>query len=219
MIRKAKYLLIGLLVIVLTGCSGNYDLTINEDLSVTEEVKLTLDDEQDVYDKTVKIFEDNDIDPENYKVSLKDDEVNIYYKNKYNSIEDYVLNSKLYKQIFNEMQYNKTRKYVDLYVNENIKEKNDSTFINGTNLVDFDVIQVNVKTPFEVLVNNADLKNDDTYTWTIKKGESKKKIQFQFSPKVDKTSTKSIILIIVIIISAIILIAGVFRKFNERRLI
>ena len=110
--NKIKFLILFLLIIITTGCSGNYNLKINADLSVDENLELTIDNENDAYEKTLKIFEDNKIKRDNYDVNINSNEVTITYKDKFDSIEDYILNSKVYPQLFSKIQYNKTSKYI-----------------------------------------------------------------------------------------------------------
>ena len=41
--KKLKIFIIGILLILVTGCSGNYNLKINDDMSIDEELYLTID--------------------------------------------------------------------------------------------------------------------------------------------------------------------------------
>ena len=118
-----KRLFLFVIIILLTGCSGNYNLNINDDLSINEELELSVENKNNAYQKTLNIFENNEIDKENYDVSVSGNEVKISYKNKYNSIEEYISNSEVYHQLFNKIEYNKSNNYIDLYISENIKIK------------------------------------------------------------------------------------------------
>ena len=209
-----KILIIGF-VILLTGCSGNYNLKINNDLSVKENVELSIENENDAYNKTLKIFEENKIDKEKYDVNISGDEVKISYNDEFNSIEDYLLNSKVYHQLFDRIQYNKTNKYIDLFVNENIKLKNNYNAINGSNLIDLDVIQINIENPYKMNYTNAELVNDNTYTWSIKKGDVSKRIQMQFKPSSNKFPYKPVIVGSLILIITIIFIISVIKRYKD----
>lgn len=212
-----KYILIIFILILLTGCSGNYNVIINSDLSVNEELELTIDNEYGQYQKTLSIFEKNDIDKDNYDVSVEDDEIKIEYNEKFNSIEEYISNSKVYKQLINNIQLNRNNDYIDIYVDENLKIKNKYTNINGTNLVDLDVIQVNITNPFKVVLTNADMINDNVYTWSITKDDISKKIQMQFKPKLDVFPIKPVVVGIVILISSTILIYNLLKRYKGRQ--
>ena len=77
--NKIKIVILVLSVVLLTGCSGNYNLKINKDLSVEENLYLTIDNTSDVYKNTLKIFDDNKIDKNNYDVSVSGNNVVIEY--------------------------------------------------------------------------------------------------------------------------------------------
>ena len=184
--KKLKIFIIGILLILVTGCSGNYNLKINDDMSINEELYLTIDNSNNAYTKTLKIFKENNIPEDDYEVVLSDNNVRITYNKKYDSIEEYLLNSKVYHELIDEIQFNKSNNYIDLYVNQKLKVSNDNGIkMNGTNLVDLDVLQINIENPFDVNFSNAEIVNDNVYTWTIKKGDTEKKIQMQFKPSLN----------------------------------
>ena len=66
--NKFKFLFLIICIIFLTGCSGNYNLKINEDLSIDEELLLSIENGDGIYNNTIKIFEENDIDEDKYSV-------------------------------------------------------------------------------------------------------------------------------------------------------
>lgn len=104
------------------------------------------------------------------EVVLSDNNVRITYNKKYDSIEEYLLDSKVYHELIDEIQFNKSNDYIDLYVNQKLKLSNDNVIkTNGTNLTDLDVLQINIENPFDVNFSNAEIVNDNVYTWTIKK--------------------------------------------------
>ena len=183
--KKLKIFIIGILLILVTGCSGNYNLKINDDMSIDEELYLTIDNTNNTYTKTLKIFRENNIPEKDYEVVLSDNNVRITYNKKYDSMEEYILDSKIYHELIDEIQFNKSNDYIDLYVNQKLKLSNDNIKSNGTNLVDLDVLQINIENPFSVNYTNAEIVNDNVYTWTIKKGDIEKKIQMQFKPSLN----------------------------------
>ena len=215
--KLIKILLVGILVILITGCSGNYNLKINEDLSLEEELDITIPNNNDTYQKTLNIFENNEIDKDKFSVTKSENVVKINYKDKFSSIEDYILNSKVYPQLFSNIQYNKKDNIIDLTINENIKLKNNDNNLNGTNLNDLDVIQVNVTNPFKVYDSNAELVNEKVYTWTIKNSDVEKKIQIQFKQTLDQFPLRAVVvgsvILLVIIIFGIILL----RRYKKVR--
>lgn len=215
--KKIQVILLSLLLIFLTGCSGNYDLNINNDLSIDEKLELSIDNSKDAYNKTVELFEKNNIDSKKYDVSINGNSVRIKYNDKFDSIGDYILNSKVYTLLFNKIEYNSSNNIIDLYVNENIKLKNNYTQLNGTNLTDLDVIQVNITNPYKVVITNAEIINDKTYTWSITNKDELKKIQMQFKTSLDKFPIKPVVVGSLIIIVSLILLYNLYKKFMKSK--
>lgn len=213
--RKTMKILILFLTIFLTGCSGNYNININKDMSIDEELYLTLENREGIYEKTLNIFQKNNISRDNYNVTIKEDEIEITYKDSFDTIENYLLESKVYHQMFDNIEFNKTGDYIDLYVDENINIKNDITELNGSNLIDFDVLQLNINNPFEVNFSNADIVNENTYTWTMTKNDMHKKLQMQFKPKLNVFPYREVIVGIVIVICFAIIIINIFKRYRR----
>ena len=215
--KKLKIFIIGVLLILVTGCSGNYNLKINDDMSIDEELYLTIDNTNNTYTKTLKIFRENNIPEKDYEVVLSDNNVRITYNKKYDSIEEYLLDSKIYHELIDEIQFNKSNDYIDLYVNQKLKLSNDNIKSNGTNLVDLDVLQINIENPFSVNYTNAEIVNDNVYTWTIKKGDIEKKIQMQFKPSLNVFPYKQVAVLSTVIICSLIIIFTIYRRYKKRQ--
>ncbi len=216
--KKLKIFIIGILLILVTGCSGNYNLKINDDMSINEELYLTIDNSNNAYTKTLKIFKENNIPEDDYEVVLSDNNVRITYNKKYDSIEEYLLNSKVYHELIDEIQFNKSNNYIDLYVNQKLKVSNDNGIkMNGTNLVDLDVLQINIENPFDVIFSNAEIVNDNVYTWTIKKGDTEKKIQMQFKPSLNIFPYKQVAVLSTVIVCILIIIFTIYGRYKKRQ--
>ena len=213
--KKIKYIVISVLLLLVTGCSGNYNVKINEDMSVNEELYLTIENKEGLYQKTLKIFNDNNVKEKDYYLLLFDDNLKITYNASYNSIEEYILNSKVYHQLIDNIELNKSNNYVDLYVNEKLKLSNSNMKQNGTNLTDLDVLQVNIENPFEVNFSNAELVTDNVYTWTIKNGDIEKKIQMQFKPSLDIFPYRQVIVLSVVIICFVIIGVSIYIRYKK----
>lgn len=211
--NKLKYLILTFMVVLLTGCSGNYNLKINADLSVKENLELSIDNKNDAYNKTLKIFEDNKIERKKYSVNINSDKVVIKYNDEFDSIEDYILNSKVYSQLFSDIKYNKTKNYIDLSVNENLKIKDKNLINNGNNLTDFDIIQVNIENPYKVIYSNEDIKNDNIYTWSIKKDKKNQIIKMKFKTSFNKFPYRPLIVGSILLIISSIFIFKVLKKY------
>lgn len=216
--KKLKIFIIGILLILVTGCSGNYNIKINDDMSIDEELYLTIDSSNNAYTKTLKIFKENNIPEKDYEVVLSDNNVRITYNKKYDSIEEYLLDSKVYHELIDEIQFNKSNDYIDLYVNQKLKLSNDNVIkTNGTNLTDLDVLQINIENPFDVNFSNAEIVNDNVYTWTIKKGDTEKKIQMQFKPSLNVFPYKQVAVLSVVIICSLIIIFTIYGRYKKRQ--
>ena len=216
--KKLKIFIIGILLILVTGCSGNYNIKINDDMSIDEELYLTIDSSNNAYTKTLKIFKENNIPEKDYEVVLSDNNVRITYNKKYDSIEEYLLDSKVYHELIDEIQFNKSNDYIDLYVNQKLKLLNDNVIkTNGTNLTDLDVLQINIENPFDVNFSNAEIVNDNVYTCTIKKGDIEKKIQMQFKPSLNVFPYKQAAVLSTVIICSLIIIFTIYGRYKKRQ--
>lgn len=213
--KKLNKLLVLFLIFILTGCSGNYDVNINKDLSVEESLYLSLDNDENVYNKTIKIFDDNKIDRDKYNVKQSSNEIIIEYKEKYNSVDEYILKSKIYHQLIDDISYNKNQKYVDIYIDQYVKIQNQNESSLLGNVSDINFLQINIKTPFKVLVSNADNISEDTYTWTIDKNTVRKKILFQFSKRLNRISYPQIAMLTILIMCMVILIVRLIKKYQK----
>ncbi len=196
--KKIKVLILLVGIILLCGCSGNYNVNINEDLSVSEELNLKIKQGDKVYENTLKLFDDNDISSKKYKVVASKEEVTINYKEKYNSLEEYLLDSKIYKNLFDTVNYNNNRKKIDISSTAYFLTNNtDSEYIIDD--LDISLLQINVKTPYEIFNDNADSKNKETSIWTIKKGMKTKSIKFSLDINKNKSAKYQILMISLII--------------------
>lgn len=183
--RKIKYILLIFVILLFTGCSGNYSLTINKDLSVDEEIDILIDNKENTYETTILLFEKANIDSDKYKVVIIDDEVNIKYKENYSSFEEYYLNSKLYKTLFENIEFSIDNKGMSINTKSNLKldDKDNQNIINS---YDIDNFKINIKVPFNVNNNNADSIKADTYTWILNSNDTFKEISIDYSYKADK---------------------------------
>lgn len=212
--NKFKLLILVVSIVLLTGCSGNYNLKINKDLSVEENLYLTIDNTSDAYKNTLKIFDDNKINKDNYNVSVSGNNVVIEYNEKFKTIDQYLLNSKIYHQLFDNISYNKSEKYIDLYTNQNLKLKG-SSYIGNTS--DLDVLQINVEVPFKMVSDNSDISNDNIYTWTIDKNTESKKIAMHFTADSEGFPYGQVIVISLIVIALTVFAIMIIKMYKEKQ--
>ena len=193
--KKIKFIILILIVFLFAGCSGDYNLKFNRDLTIDEEIDILIDNKDNSYENTHMLFEKAEIDPDKYDIMLKGDQVRIVYKEKYKSFEDYYLNSKLYRVLFKDVELNRDNTGMSINTESNLK-LDDINNQNIVNSYDIDGLTINLTIPFSVNENNADLVKDNTYTWVLNKKDTHKNIRLVYDYQNDKTS--SIVLIVVI---------------------
>lgn len=213
--KKIKVLILLIAIILISGCSGTYNLTIDKDLSVEEKMNIVLEGKAEDYDKVVSLFTSNNIDSEKYKIITEEDNLNIEYKDTYNSVEEYLLNSFLYKQLFDNISFNTDRKQFSLEASNIFN--NTSGKLNYSNKIN--KLKVNVITPFEVIDNNADSIKENKYTWVIDNNTKEKDAYIVFNVKGKILSFGTILIICSFALVIIILISMVIKKmFNSRKI-
>ena len=221
--KKIRIILLIGILFLLTGCSGTYTLKIDENLSIEENVDLVLEEKGDTYERTVSLFENNNVPKENYKIVSSKENVKINYKNKYESFEDYVANSKIYRNLFSQINYSNNSK--QLIVNANTKMSAsgiDDDLLEVPYLVneyDFSLLQINLETSFDVLEDNSDNSYDNITSWTINKDTTEKDISFTLN--IDKKHGVYKEIIVLFIMGAIIIgtLVIIFRGLIKRRTI
>lgn len=206
--KKIKYILLVLIVLLFTGCSGSYNLKFDKDLSVTEELNVVIEDKDDAYDKTYAIFEQANISEDKYEIVIIDDEVRIKYKEKYDTFEKYYLNSKLYKMLFENLEYKKNNKGISIDAKGNLKldDYDNPDIINSYDISD---LKINITSPFGVNDSNADSIKENTYTWNLNSKDTYKEISIDFSYEQD--NVYGIIMLLVIGAAVIATLVYVIR--------
>ena len=209
--KRVKILLLFVVMLFLTGCSGTYNLKINSNLTVDESINILIPEEKTTYDNTVKIFKDNKINKNKYKVVKTDNKVKIEYKESYSSIEDYIINSKLYRNLFNNIDYKNTDNEIKLSTESklDLSGKNSNYIVNNN---DISLLQINVESDYKVINNNADKKEKKVYTWVLNSNTNNKKISLALDIKHKKNDY---IQKIVLLLIATISIFGVITVLNK----
>lgn len=175
--RKVKYILLLVIILLFTGCNGEYNINLNEDLSINEEINFSIENKDDAYEKTLKLFENNNIDDSKYNVTQSEDYVNITYEEKFSNFEDYILNSKFYNLLIDNQDYKKDNKsiYYRSFINLKLDDESNTDLNNSYYITN---LNINFKSPFKMKFNNADSLSDDTYTWNLSTNDTFKKINF-----------------------------------------
>ena len=209
---KIKKLLILICICFITGCSANYDLYINNDSTIMEKAKIEIDDVDDNYDK---LFKSNNISEKEYKVVRNDDSIEITYNKKYENIESYILDSILYKQVFSDIDIDKTYSKTKLSTTANFNNSNIS--INKDNDLNFDYLQVNIDSKLPIISENSDSKNENAYTWIYNGKQKEKNISITYKNSSSILTYRSILLILLIIICSLAIALLIYNRFKERQ--
>ena len=213
--KKIKFIILILIVFLFAGCSGDYNLKFNRDLSIDEDIDILIDNKDNAYENTFVLFENADIDADKYNIMLKGDKVRIIYKEKYKSFEDYYLNSKLYRLLFKELELNRTNSGMFINTESNFK-LDDSNNQNIINSYDIDTLKINITMPFNVIENNADEVKDDTYTWVLNKNNTHKNIRARYDYENDRVPSIVLMVVIGVISFGIIIYLAVYFLRNKR---
>ena len=181
--KKNKIILLILVMLLFSGCSVKYNLYINEDLTVNEEVTATeMSNElktmtgQDPKVAANSIYNYYKIDGVKYSVSTVSDtsKTTGTASTSFNSLEDYEDYFK--SDIIKEVNITKKGSLITLEYKQDVP-LND---YDSQSLV-YDDIEVNIEVPFKVTKHNADDVDGNTYTWNIKKDGKLKKIKITFN--------------------------------------
>ena len=210
--KKIKIFILIIVAFLLCGCSGKYTLKINSDSTLEEIVDLKIIDDGNTYSKTMNLFEKYDVDNDNYTIIRNDDGIRIKYNEKYKSLEDYILNSKLYSQFFDNINFTRNDNVVDIRTSSKLKlDSNDSE--NIVNDYNVSSLKINIETPLQVIDNNADKVSNNKYTWNLSSKDTEKSIMISFNP-----INKSDNYIYIIVISLIGFIIFIFIMIFLRRI-
>ena len=211
--KKIKIVFLALIILLVTGCAGTYNLTIDEDLTVKENLSVNFSGEESSYEKIYDLLKRENVKEDEYTLTTEGYNLKLDYNHEYTSIEDYLLNSLLYKQLFDNIAYNSDNKEVSLSTG-NIFNLSTSKLNNSYNIKN---LQINVTTPLDVVEENTDKISENTYTWTIDNTTKEKYLYLTFSKSnnlLNKGTTIVLcVMVVAIAISAIIMI----KRLSESR--
>lgn len=179
---KIKSIIVLIFIFLVSGCSVEYNLIINEDASINEEViasentnrleaNTKLKGEQ-AFNYLYNIFKrDNEDIKANY--TTKNSITYGTARTIHQDIEDFA--SKFSSDIFEKVEVLKNEDNITIMIVQ--KDK-----IGGDSVVSYiyDDIQINLTIPFKVIEHNADSVLKNTYTWKIKRDEEAKTIKIVY---------------------------------------
>ena len=179
-----RIVLILFLVIMISGCSVDYSLKINKDLSINEKItasentdrmksRTNLDVNQSVR-YLYNIYKREDMNDDSYSIISKDSNTAVTVNNSYKSIKEY--SDKFDNDIFKQKNNYKDKKNVVIEL-----DQTDLIDSKSTNRYVYDKINITIEVPFEVKESNADSVKGNRYTWYVSKDTKElKKIYIKF---------------------------------------
>lgn len=180
--KKIKIFIFLCLVLLLSGCSVEYDLTLNDDLTVSEKVvatektkrmeALTKQKGKQAINYLYDMFKRNG---EDITLTSREDDYNTYGTaiTSHEDINDYA--SKFSSDVFDNVNITKNGNIITFSAQQKELLSSDTNY----SLL-YDDITVNITIPFKVTSNNADKVNGNTYTWNIKKENDYRTIEFSY---------------------------------------
>ena len=169
-VDKMKKIVIILLLLVVTGCDVNYNVKINEDLTIIEEAYISGNDEfyQPFY-KTTRINVLKEM-LENYKDTLIENKYtyeliesynpSIIVKKEYNDITSYINSSLLFNDYFEKINYTKEGNIVKIETegfNPNEEDNPDRFFVRN--------LDIAITSSYKVVNSNASKIDKKTNTY------------------------------------------------------
>ena len=231
--KKTKIILLILVMLLFSGCTVNYNLYINDDLTVNEKITAVEDSSelktltgQDPKVAANSIYDYYKIDGVKYNTStISDDfQTTSTVSTSFNSLEDY--EDYFTSDIVKEVNITKKGSLITL----EYKQDTPLSSYSSQSLL-YDNVQVSIEVPFKVTEHNADEINGNTYIWIIKKDDELKNIKITFNKDETETSKRinvlgffeinvkySILFILgfIVIILAIVLVVYKQNKKNNR---
>ena len=230
-----KKIIVLLIPLLLTGCASvTYDLKVEKNLSVVEEVNMSATKEYfDNYYMNLPItiikraFDNEEsmypLKKNNYSYELRKNNFpypSIFASKKYNSLEEYATNTIYKGQSFEDILVENKDNLITLKTKEFIKYKPDDS--SGEMDYRFPVsnLSITITLPYVVEDSNADKvkKSTNTYTWYIDEKTEDKEINITFDKnKIYIYNLFMYISIVVIIIISIILIIYIKKVVQKNK--
>lgn len=212
-------------IFIITGCSVNYNIIINEDLTLEEDAKLTGTSEFfDNYYKTTKknvlkslleIYQDILVENK-YEYELIDDEIPyVLVSKKYNNVKEYTESSILFNDYFDDV------KYIE---DGNIKRIETIGFKpnepDNPDRFDIKALKISIKCPYEVINHTAiDVDSSiNTFYYELDSEHDKILIEYDTSQKFNpnKDLVRTIVICILAIIATWVTVVYLDKKNNKK---
>lgn len=211
-----KILLLIFVMTLLTGCTANYTLNINNE-SFKETIKF------DVKKSQIKNTHDADniLYLEQNDIPVFKDDLSKFYKKDITSANDR-LQSQLYYE-YHGKEFENSRIFQECFSNNIFIETSNSYYIKlygdfNCNFIENYNLSINIITDNKVLKNNADNVYKNKYTWNLNKSnDTNKEIEIQVSKKIDTLKENGSflymsIIVTVLFIFTILTVIVIFKK-------
>lgn len=230
--NKLRIVFILIIIVLTSGCSVEYNLNINEDNSISENIiakentkrieSLTRLKGEQALSYMIDMYKRNN-DKEKFISNVGDDTSSVTSSTTFNDINDY---KNSFKSDLFDIQIEKENKRVKLVAYQKELLSNDAS----SSLI-YDEVNVNIYVPFKVIDNNADSVSKNVYTWNINEdsdlkvinitydeGSLKDNLNFRLS---NKTYNINYTLVAVsgIILSVLIIVLIVFVKNKKNNIL
>lgn len=222
-----KILLLILIMFLITGCKVEYNLVINNDLTVSESVKMTgTDDFFEAFYKSSKMNvvemlldegRRDDLEKNNYKIEIIEKErPYVIASKKYPNLNNYASNTLFLEQYFNELDVSENNGIVSIKTLDFIPISSDSIerYVIKTTMLSITV-------PYEVIENNAISfdKMTNTYTWYINDDVDSFSLLLSYDTneiyEVPKNNDLIMVIVSIIFIIGLIITTFVLNKKNK----
>ncbi|MBR4830420.1 MAG: hypothetical protein IKZ96_01460 [Bacilli bacterium] len=211
--KKIKIVFLALLLLLITGCAGTYNLNIDENLAVKEELSINFIGEASNYNKINDLLKREEVNEDDYTLVVEGDNLKLDYSHEYVDLEEYLLKSLLYRQLFDSISYNSDNKEVSLSTG-NIFNASTNKLYNSYNIKS---LQINVTTPLEVIEENAEKISENTYSWTIDNTTREKYMYLTFNKSDNLLNKGTVIVLSVSIIAIAIMAIIIIKRLSESR--
>jgi|LSQX01.3.fsa_nt_gb hypothetical protein len=215
--RRLKLILVPIFLLIVSGCDVNYNLKIDKDMKIIEEIVAFEDKQYNdlahdfLLDRISVTYYDKYSGYNNmYDFDYAEEGTMIGNKltKKHLSIEDFKNNSAVFNDLLQNYSISTTNDIVSINasINDDIYDPNSlAHIIIPTN------VNIKIDLPFKVINANADIKKGNTYIWNINKDNRSKELILSF----DKNHLSNHIYILNIGISyVILLVAGIISIFS-----
>ncbi len=180
-----KIIMLVLLVILLTGCSAEVNVIIN-DTGINETITITDNNTSSYYNNVPAFYKDvfSDIEPD-----VKNPGVEYYNRNITQGSDGYKINYS-YKYNFDNYKNARTVKtaFKSFNLRKDVSEKQIIISTDSSQLSLFNTysnlssVRVNITPTYQVVKSNADYVNGNIYTWNFSKGTKKNIYIVMYNP-------------------------------------